>query len=236
MSTVDYSLDDGVATIAMNDGKANIMSADMLRALSDCFQQAETDRAAVVLKSSLPETYSAGFDLRVFATRDPAKALEMVRAGGQLISTMLSFPRPIIAVVRGHMFPMGLFTVLAADYRVGADADYRWGLNEVEMGIVPPQYAFELLEARLRGDWHHRTLVSGVMFGPQEALMAGVFHETASYDSVEELGHGVASRMAKLPNHAFEQIKHRLTTRLAARIDRAIESEQTLEHYQRLSA
>ena len=48
---------------------------------------------------------------------------------------------------------MGLFTLLAADYRVGADHGFQWVLNEVEIGIVPPLYAFKLLQYRLSAAW-----------------------------------------------------------------------------------
>ena len=234
MNSVDYALESGVATISMNDGRANVMNAEMLLALMAAFERAETDRAAVLLQSGLPTTYSAGFDLRVFASRDPTSALKMVKTGGELIDAMLSFPRPIVAVAKGHIFPMGLFTLLAADYRIGADADYLWGLNEVEMGIVPPLYAFKLLEARLTPNWFHRTLTSGDKFPPRDALDAGVFDEILPEAECEARGRAVAHRLAGHAADAFKGIKRRLKSGLAADVRAAVAAEQTLSHYEDL--
>ena len=54
---------------------------------------------------------------------------------------------------KAMFFPWALFTLLAADYRVGADHGFQWVLSEVEIGIVPPLYAFKLLQYRLSAAW-----------------------------------------------------------------------------------
>ncbi len=234
MDSVNYAIEGGVATISMNDGRANIMNAKLLKALTAAFARAEGDKAAVLLRSDLPSVYSAGFDLNVFAEGGPEGALEMVKAGGELIHAMLVFPRPIVAAASGHIFPMGLFTILAADYRIGADTDYYWRLNEVEIGIVPPLYAFKLLEARLSRSWFHRALTTGDKFSPKQALEAGVFDELVPEGECTERARATAVRLAAHPVKAFEGIKRRLKSGLAADISAVIATEQTLSRYESL--
>ena len=48
---VTYSRSGPVGTIVMYDGKANVMSVAMLNALHRAFDQAEKDKAVVVLKA-----------------------------------------------------------------------------------------------------------------------------------------------------------------------------------------
>ncbi|MEM1052924.1 MAG: crotonase/enoyl-CoA hydratase family protein [Pseudomonadota bacterium] len=231
MNSVKYALEEGVATISMDDGRANIMTAELLRDLTTALERARADKVAVLLRSDLPNTYSAGFDLKMFAARDAERSLEMVKAGGELIEAMVSFPGPIVAVAQGHVFPMGLFTILAADYRIGADTGYQWGLNEVKIGIVPPLYAFKLIEARLRRNWCHRTLMSGEMYSPREALDAGVFDELVPVLECDARARAVTAQLAGNPREAFSGIKKRLKSNLAADLRSAISSEQTLAHY-----
>jgi hypothetical protein len=63
---VTYSRSGPVATIVMEDGKANVMSLAMLNALQAAFDQAESDKTVPILKAR-GRHFSGGFDLNVFA-------------------------------------------------------------------------------------------------------------------------------------------------------------------------
>ncbi|MEO0998045.1 MAG: crotonase/enoyl-CoA hydratase family protein [Pseudomonadota bacterium] len=234
MSLVEYSNADGVATITMNDGRANIMSAQMLGEIMAALDEAGNDFAAAVIRSGMPSTFSAGFDVNVFAARDPQSSLDMVRAGGELIHKMLRFPRPIIGVADGQIYPMGLFILLASDYRIGTERDYHWALNEVEIGIVPPRYAFELLRYRMSNAWMTRAMTTASRFGPRQAIDAGVLDELVASGELEALVSAVAAKLQAFPPHVFAGIKKRLTDSVVGRVRQAIDAEQTLETYQRL--
>jgi enoyl-CoA hydratase len=116
-SPVTYQLKDSVATITMDDGKVNVMSVAMLSALNAALDKALEDRAVVVL-TGRSGTFSAGFDLKTL-TAGGSDAQKMVTMGFELAHRMLSFPTPIIVACNGHAIAMGVFLVLAADYRLG---------------------------------------------------------------------------------------------------------------------
>ena len=61
---VSYELHGSIATIALDDGKVNVMSLAMICAINDALDQAERDRAVVVLEGR-DGVFSAGFDLGV---------------------------------------------------------------------------------------------------------------------------------------------------------------------------
>ena len=67
MSTVQYTIADGVATVIMDDGKANALSPTMLAAISEALDLAESDDAGAVVLAGRPGRFSAGFDLAVLA-------------------------------------------------------------------------------------------------------------------------------------------------------------------------
>lgn len=114
MSTlVTYQFKDAIATIAMDDGKANVMSVRMLSELNSAFDRAITDRAVVVL-TGRPGVLSAGFDLRVL-TAGGADAHKMLTMGFELAERLLTFPTPVVIACNGHALAMGVFLVLAGD-------------------------------------------------------------------------------------------------------------------------
>ena len=108
---VHYEKDGAVARITMDDGKVNVMSAAMLRALGAAFDRAEADEATVVLKGR-EGIFSAGFDLKVFASNDPQAIYDMLKLGAELALRLLSFPQPVVAVCTGHAYPMGAFLMM----------------------------------------------------------------------------------------------------------------------------
>jgi enoyl-CoA hydratase len=89
-----YSLDDGIATLAMDDGKANVMSVSMLRAIDAALDRAAADKATVVLHGRAG-MFSGGFDLAVFK-RAPQEIVEMLTAGAELTARLLAFPYPVV--------------------------------------------------------------------------------------------------------------------------------------------
>ena len=57
---VAYKLQDSIATITMDDGKANALTFEMFDALNAAFDRAEQDEVAVVL-AGRPGRFSGGF-------------------------------------------------------------------------------------------------------------------------------------------------------------------------------
>src|SRR5690606_22123234 len=115
---VSYAFADGVATLTMDDGKANAMGPAMQAALNAALDRAEADKAIVVL-TGRPGMFSGGFDLSVFKAGDPKVTFQMLTGGAQLAQRLLSYPHPVIAACSGHAVAMGLFLLLCADVRIG---------------------------------------------------------------------------------------------------------------------
>ena len=121
---VTYSRSGAIATITMDDGKANVMSLAMLTALHAAFDEAERDKVVPILKAR-GKHFSGGFDLAVFARGSAEDQYLMVKAGAELALRILSFPYPVVAACRGNAYPMGAFLILSSDHRIAAEGDYR---------------------------------------------------------------------------------------------------------------
>lgn len=229
---VSYERVDRAARLRMDDGKVNAMSPAMLGALHDALDRAEADKAIVVLEGR-DDIFSAGFDLKLIANGTAEDIHTMLRRGGELALRVLSFPNPVITATRGHAYPMGAFLMLAADWRIGAEGDWRTGLNEVRINMTVPGFALEVARQRLTPAWFSRTVMTGEMFGPAAAREAGFIDMVVPPQEVEAaIQTAIAWMEGVVPAH------HTATKRAAraasiAAMRAAIDAEMTLERAER---
>jgi enoyl-CoA hydratase len=226
---VTYSRSGPVSHIVMNDGKANVMSEAMLNALWAAFDEAERDKAVTVL-SARGKHFSGGFDLNVFAKGSADEQYRMVKAGAELALRVLSFPYPVVAACHGNAYPMGAFLIMSSDHRIAAEGDYRIGMNEVAIGITPPRFAIEIARQRLLPAYLSRTVVTGEMFAPAEAVTAGFFDRLVPAAELERSAQASAEAIGKisLANHAVA--KQRLRGEAIATIRRMIDEDITPQY------
>lgn len=228
---VTYRCKEGVAHITMDDGKVNAMSPGMLADLDRALDQAQSDKALVVLRSARAGIFSAGFDLKIFASNDPARSLEMVKAGAELALRLMAFPSPTIGVMEGHAFPMGTFLLLACDVRIGSLGKHRMGLNEVAIGISPPRFGIELARSRIHPAWLSRTVTLGEMFEPEDAVTAGFLDRAVPPGDVDEALVEVLSALKGVNVAMHTRAKHDLRRQTLAAMREVIDADLTIEAY-----
>ncbi len=219
---LSYTLDSGIATLAMDDGKVNAMSIPMLETLHAAFDRTERD-GAVVLLTGREGIFSAGFDLKVFPQgREPT--VKMLRLGATLCERILSFPYPVVTGCTGHAYPAGAFLMLSADRRIGSKGRFRIGMNEVAIGLTLPAFAVELARHRLAPAYFQRT-VTGDMYGPTEAAIAGFLDELVPLEKLSERCREVAEGLCGIDFEAHRGSKNKVRADWLAALRDAIEAE-----------
>jgi enoyl-CoA hydratase len=205
---ITYELSDGIATLTMDDGKANVMSLAMLQALNAALDRAQADQAAVLL-TGRAGMFSGGFDLAVFK-RTPEEQFRMLEAGALMTQRLLSFPLPLVMACSGHAIAMGAFLLLCADARIGVDQGARIQINEVQIGLTLPRFAIEVSRQRLAPA--HFNLAAGTAepYAPQQAVVAGFLDEIVPADTLAVVARERAGRLLKLHAEAFAATKLRL--------------------------
>jgi enoyl-CoA hydratase len=231
MARVSYQLNDSIATITLDDGKVNVMSPDMQAELHAALDQAESDRAVVVL-SGRDGMLSAGFDLKVLASGGQAAA-SMVIGGFELAARMLAFPRPIVIACTGHAIAMGSFLLLSGDYRIGTTSPAKYTANEVAIGLTMPRAAIEILRQRLTPAAFVRASTLSEVFTSANAVAAGFLDEIVAPDELISAAHDAASRFALLDPTAYAATKLRARSGLLDALRQAID-EGTAELSARL--
>ena len=223
MGLVTYALDDGIATITMDDGKMNALSPTMFGELNAALDRAQADRAVVVL-SGRAGVFSAGFDLRVLRAGG-ADSVQMVSTGFELAERLLAFPAPVVIACTGHAIAMGVFLVMSGDYRVGTAGAFKIGANEVSIGIIMPFFGVEMCRQRLAPAHFHRAVINAEIYTPEDAVGAGFLDRVVSAAELQGAAREVATQLAKLDLHVYSATKLRAREHALKAVRAAIEAD-----------
>ena len=225
-NNVTYNYEDGVATISMDDGKANALSHDMWDQLGVAFDKAEEVKAIVVLKGR-DGLFSGGFDLKEIA-KGPEQAVFLTSRGSKMARRIMSFPTPVIGVSTGHCIAMGAFLMLACDYRIGAAGGFKTGLNETMIGMTMHHFGIELARYRIPLNYFHRCVINAEIWSPTDAVKAGFYDQAVPVEELEKATSIIVKGFAQLNMTAFNGTKKKSRAAILRLLDECIESDMVM--------
>jgi enoyl-CoA hydratase len=205
---LSYTLDQKVAVIRMDDGKANALSVEMIDSLLAALTRAEEEASAVVL-TGRPDKFCAGFDLRVMMS-GPEQAKALLGRGSELLLRLFGATLPLVIACSGHAMAGGALVVLTGDTRIGAQGAFKIGLNEVSIGLPVPVLAMEFARARLTPTELTRATLFAQIYTPETAVTAGYLDSVVPADQLLDRAKEEATRLAGLARSAFKATKLRL--------------------------
>jgi enoyl-CoA hydratase len=208
----------GVRWLTLDRPPANAENETLLADLLAAVEQAGVDPAvrAVVLTGA-GKFFSGGFDLSA-PRRDDGEVVVMTTLFRDVHVRLLALPKPTIAMMNGHAIAGGLVLVLACDYRLGLDGDYRIGLNEVAIGAAYPKVALEIVRLRLSHQRAAELLLGAALYPASQAIRLGVVDELLTADKLEDTVLRRATRMGSFPREAYAHAKTALTADAVARV------------------
>jgi enoyl-CoA hydratase len=204
---LDYQLNDGVAVLTMDDGRANALGHAMIGALKTALIRAEGEAKAVLLVGR-EKRFCAGFDLEVMAA-GPEHVAPLVTAGAELLMDIYTHALPIVIACTGHALAAGGLLLLVADTRVGAEGDFKIGLPEVAIGMALPVFGLELARDRLATNHLTAAVTQARIYNPVEAAQVGFLDQTAPAGALFETALGRARELGALPQPAFRNTKRK---------------------------
>lgn len=218
-----YTLEGSIATVCMDDGKANALSEAMIDGLLGALDRAEKEASAIVL-TGRPDRFCAGFDLRVMMS-SPEAAVALLRRGADLLMRLYGSPVPLVVACTGHAKAGGALVLLTADVRVGAAGPYQIGLNEVQIGLPVPVLAMELARDRLSSRELGRATLQAKIYDPEGAAAAGFLDEVVPAADLLARARAEAGRLGALARSPFHATKKRLRGRTIAHIRATLDED-----------
>src|SRR5260370_8197752 len=128
-----------VALVHLNRPPADSYDRQFLDDLNAAIDQIRFDEAigAAVLMSDLPKFFSAGADIGMFRSVTPKARAMTILHMHEVLLKMEHTPKVFIAAIGGHCLGGGLEIALATDFRFAAEGEYRLGVPEVTLGLLP---------------------------------------------------------------------------------------------------
>ncbi len=135
-SVISYEERSGIATICLDDGKANAMQHAWCSEFNAALDRAEQSDVASLIVTGRPGFFSGGLDLKLLPTLAGSEVRATTDLFMETMKRVFLFPKPVIAASSGHAIAGGMMLFLAADWRLALDDDrHRYGLNEATTGV-----------------------------------------------------------------------------------------------------
>jgi enoyl-CoA hydratase len=211
MTKIQYQLENEVATIRMDDGKANAMNFAFFEEMNQSLDRVENDRAKTLILIGRQGYFSAGLDIKLMSSLPPAEINALADTFARTLLRMFSLPVPTIALCSGHAVAGGAMLFFACDLRFVIDGPYRIQMNEMMMGIPLPSWMLLIGRSALSAQVFVEALLHARVFSPKEAMEKAI-----SFGLIKENEDAVAFVMARtehlkgLNSDAYRTSKNRL--------------------------
>ena len=203
MSEILTTQDAGVLTLSFNrPEKMNALTRAMYADLSKGLNDAAGDFGvrAVVLTAE-GDHFTAGNDIRDFMSNPPTEKDSVV---DKFLGSLLEFPKPLLAAVKGNAIGVGTTMLLHCDVVV-ASPTANFSMPFTSLGLVPEAGSTRLFPALVGYQRAAKIFMTGESFGADEALEMGLIAEIDS--DAESAALVIAEKIAQQPPKAILNTK-----------------------------
>jgi len=181
------SNNNGVLTVELDRGRSNPINFDMVDGLIELFTTAKTDTSIKgIILTGQPKFFSVGLDIIELYGYDRDKMKAFWKRFTEMVKTLASFPKPFVTAISGHSPAGGCILAICSDYRIMVEGKYRIGLNEVPLGIVLPDYVFQLYSYWMGKRQAYHYLMVGHLLSTEEGLTCGLLDEVVPAEQLME--------------------------------------------------
>jgi enoyl-CoA hydratase len=204
---IEVAHQDGVAVIRMSHGKANAMSLEFCERLTGALQDLRSSPGAAIVLTGSGAIFSAGVDLLRLLDGGAPYIRNFLPALAAMLTTVFSYPKPVVAAINGHAIAGGCVLACAADKRLMGREAGRIGVTELLVGVPFPAAALEIMRCATAPRYFEETIFSGATYAPTEAAERGLIHEIVATDELLARAIACTKALAALPPAAFALTK-----------------------------
>ena len=171
--------------IALNNPPLNLLDLEFLKDLAAKMTEAGKGKGIKCLVITGGENFSAGANLKVFATMNNSKAGEFSKAGNATVNAMLSFKGPVVAAINGYCIGGGLELALGCDLRI-ANKKASFSQPEAKLGFIPGFGATQILPRIVGEAKAKEMLFTANSYNAKEAEAIGLVNKVVAGDALNE--------------------------------------------------
>jgi enoyl-CoA hydratase/carnithine racemase len=208
---VSYAAEGAVGYITLDKPPANSYDKEYMEEFKVAVDSAASDSTkAVIVRSASKKFFSAGADIKAFASNSTDDNMAMIELGHEVLASIARVPKVFIAQVEGHALGGGLEIALACDLRFGARGTYKLGLPEVTLGLLPGNGGTQRLPRIIGVPKALDLMVTGRPISPGQAHGLGILNRLFPAGETAERTREYAEALAGGATAAIGEIK--LTT------------------------
>ena len=201
---IEYLVDDGVATITLNDpARRNPLSNELIGRLKDAVLRAGDDGAVsvVVITGAGDRAFSAGGDLASGFVDSPLPGHAARGELADLFRAMTSLPKPIVGRVNGAALGGGFGVAAACDITIVV-ADAKMGTPEIGLGLWPMMISAVLfpLVPRKTLMW---MMMTGAVITGERAAELGIATMAVPASGLDDAVDGMVATLRQAPRGAM---------------------------------
>jgi enoyl-CoA hydratase/carnithine racemase len=230
LSLVSVETRDEIAVLTLSRPKANALDPDLVAELFAAVS-AQSRARGIVLASSVPGIFSAGWDLPRLIDFDRDRMSEFVASYCDLVRQIFVLGPPVVAALSGHAIAGGLILAMSADERVAAEGNAKFGLSEVVLGVSVPQCLMEPFRHVIGARAMERLAATGENLTVDRAAAIGLIDRVAPGEEVLTTAVERARFLAGLSAPAYAAIKLRSRAAAIARFDQARDHDPFLDYW-----
>ncbi len=219
---------DGVALIHLNRPPANSYDRAFLDELNAAVDEVRWDgdvRGAVLVSDLAPRFFSAGADINNFRSSTQQERVMTVLHAQEILLKIERTPKIFVAAISGHALGGGLEIALACDFRFAASGEFRIGLPEVTLGLLPGNGGTQRLTRLVGRARALDMMITNQQINAARALEIGLVERVFPADQLLEESVDYVAKLATGATLAIGNIK--IATRLGA--DLPLEGALALE-------
>ncbi len=200
--------DGHTAVVTLDNPPAHTWTVHSLSALRDLIGalNADTSIYALVITGGGEKFFSAGADLKQFASGDKALAREAARRFGEAFEALSGFRGVSIAAINGYAMGGGLECALACDLRI-IEEHAQVALPEATVGLLPCAGGTQALPWLVGEGWAKRMILCGERVDAETALRIGLVEQVVDTGEARGTALLLAAKVARQSPVAVRTIK-----------------------------
>lgn len=219
-----------VATLTIsNPENLNALTTEMQLQFIDAITTLEADDSVrgIIIRGAGEKAFSAGGSMDSLSEiQTPEDGEAMYRRGVKLRDTILNMKKPTIAAVSGWCIGGGFEIALSCDLIYASD-DARFGMTEVDIGLVPGWGGAIRLPRRTNLIRAKEMLLLGTRLRADEAMRQGIINRVFPKDELFDEVDKIMDVIVRKPPLAVQGIKEIIS--LGA-LDTSFEDAREIEH------
>lgn len=223
------TMQDDIKIVTLSNGKTNPLNREILERLKEIIDEVDNNPSPKgIILTGEGRFFSSGFDLSIFLNfKDRSEADAFFDMEEEVLISLFSCSKPVVAAINGHAAAGGLIYSMAADYRIVKDhPKIKIGMSEIKIGVALTIAQDEIMRFGLDSNLKYRDIMYfGEMMDVYKAKELNIVDEVVAEDELINRAKQLISMWIDTPNRPFTRIKKLMRLNAVNRIRKKLKEE-----------